>query len=1318
MDGAEKMMLVDMAFLKSLKRDPERRTDADIQTIYYTLRSLQCLSRLSPEAIYQIAQTGYYWKKQANDILYCRGEIAHCWFVLISGSVFIDGSMFLPITSFGRRASPALTRRPNECLILEPSEMIAIDYIDYYETGVQQTQHRASVSSNSSSAYSGSDTIGSSDHSSKNQNAQIMSSSDNIDLSGLIESTVDSDTDDDVEDDEDDEEEDDLISPYMVRDCVRECLEKDPSERTEHDISVLMEFTQHLQAFNDLTMTVRRALCASMVFAVVEKSNTIVLSDGEELDSWSVLVHGSVEVVLPSGETQVLSAGDSFGLPPTLDKQYFRGLMRTRVDDCQFVCVTQEDYFRILKQGLDNQTTVYDPATNRPVLITEAKLIDSHAAASHTAIFKQQNVLLQPTGQLVIRGTIDQLLNQLVSQETPSVDPTFVEDFLLTQRIFMKPVDLISKLIEWFHDTSIRDRVTRVVLLWVNNHFVDFEFDKELMAMLQRFHSLLEQTKELMSGQLRLLQIACSAKSRTRTITLTRASREDPLPFNIMGGADNGYGVFVSSTEERADTLGMRVGDELIQINSITIRGNTLSKTFELLRGSTHLVLIVKSNFLGHYECINSTTPLLPVQIGENYTESEKNQHHRFLLQHNQNTKTKHRIKKAIWRMIKGETNPDNPDETTTIHTQEYAKIDFPENVLKIYRPDQSFKYLLVNKETTAREVVLLALREFNEPAPVERSYALFQVSCVQPTEKQFMLKQTRLPDHLDCLAERIPLGARYYVKRSDSTDPLIQNEMLPELYKESEVTLLQLNPVELALQLTLEDYAAFRQIEMTEFIDELFTLNSQFGTPNLKLFAELVNRETFWVVSEILNERTSAQRRGQVIKRFIKVATQCRDCRNFNSMFAIISGLGHTAVSRLKSTWDKMSNKHRRLFQEMQDLMDPSRNMGRYRSLIAQSQGQTPMIPFYPVVKKDLTFIDLGNSTHIDGLINFEKMRMVSKEIRSLTQMSAAPFDTSTQPTMAAMNQLTVSSNSSFNNNPLTTTTGKGGRRKDNSKTESRKSKSGSKGGSAGGGGSTGGSGQVVVKKSSGAPNPKKMYEEMNMIRKVKAYLHRLKIISDESVLYDMSIAIEPAPNQSSNSGSTNQLNKPSNQHQHSFRRQPSPTLSTSSSASSESTNRINNNNRKFGTGSPGSYQKLLSLSEPGKTKIKGSSVEKLTGIVSPASLRKLSVPVSLTTPTIHSSPSTGSFGSTSTHHHSTSSADIRGISGSLSDSSSSLSSNNNSSSHHHLHASSHVPQHHHHHHLHLHNSNTRLILNTESSSVLPASNNKKNEQHNVSAV
>lgn len=76
-----------------------------------------------------------------------------------------------------------------------------------------------------------------------------------------------------------------------------------------------------------------------------------------------------------------------------------------------------------------------------------------------------------------------------------------------------------------------------------------------------RFQSMLESCKD-MSGQLRLLQIACSAKSRPRNLTLTRASRDDPLPFNIMGGADNGYGIYVnhvSRTPEKCLTHGIKL---------------------------------------------------------------------------------------------------------------------------------------------------------------------------------------------------------------------------------------------------------------------------------------------------------------------------------------------------------------------------------------------------------------------------------------------------------------------------------------------------------------------------------------------------------------------------------------------------------------------------------------------------------------------------------------------------------------------------------------------------------------------------------------
>lgn len=78
------------------------------------------------------------------------------------------------------------------------------------------------------------------------------------------------------------------------------------------------------------------------------------------------------------------------------------------------------------------------------------------------------------------------------------------------------------------------------------------------------------------------------------------------------------------------------------------------------------------------------------------------------------------------------------------------------------------------------------------------------------------------------------------------------------------------------------------------------------------------------------------------------------------------------------------------------------------------------PQIPFYPVVRKDLTFIHLGNDSRVEDLVNFEKLRMIAKEVRALSNMCSSPYDLLTmlelggQPAsnaMVALNQLTTAS-------------------------------------------------------------------------------------------------------------------------------------------------------------------------------------------------------------------------------------------------------------------------------------------------------------------
>ncbi|XP_065908715.1 rap guanine nucleotide exchange factor 6-like [Dysidea avara] len=61
---------------------------------------------------------------------------------------------------------------------------------------------------------------------------------------------------------------------------------------------------------------------------------------------------------------------------------------------------------------------------------------------------------------------------------------------------------------------------------------------------------------------------------------------------------------------------------------------------------------------------------------------------------------------------------------------------------------------------------------------------------------------------------------------------------------------------------------------------------------------------------------------------------------------------------------------------------MDPTRNFVKYRNLLKVSD--RPLIPYFPVAKKGLTFIYLGNDSMVENMVNFEKLRMIAREVRN----------------------------------------------------------------------------------------------------------------------------------------------------------------------------------------------------------------------------------------------------------------------------------------------------------------------------------------------
>ncbi|XP_042182965.1 rap guanine nucleotide exchange factor 6-like isoform X1 [Oncorhynchus tshawytscha] len=1152
---------METSFKQALKKPPSQRTTEDLHTVYCHLYHMDVLSHLREHQLRSMCTSARYERHEANHILFYQDSLATCWYILLSGSVFVKEHMYLARCCFGKQLGG---RRGCECITLEPTEMIVVDNASEVEERALQreasqrrsrrrfrkvnprgerelitdgqeptdyaynqlpgdlnkmhlTDHPHSQGMHVPPSQSGCSIASDSGSSSLSDIYQATESEmGDVDLSGLPEAAVDSE-----EEEEEDEDLERTSDTLLGRDLVRECLEKDPVDRNDDDIEQLLEFMHQLPAFANMTMSVRRDLCTVMVFEVVEQAGTTILKDKQELDLWYVILNGAVEISHPDSRMETLCMGNSFGISPSLDKQYMSGVVRTKGDDCQFVCIAQEDYWRILNHVEKNTHKVEEEG--------EIVMVKEHRELDRSGTRK---------GHIVIKGTPERLILHLV-EEPSVVDPTYIEDFLLTYRTFLSsPMEVGKKLLEWFKVDSLRDTVTRIVLLWVNNHFNDFEGDPAMTRFLEDFEKLLETTK--MKGHLRLLNIACAAKAKWRQITLQKPSRESPLYFSLHGGSERGFGIFVESVEggSKAAEAGLKRGDQIMEINGQNFENISYIKAMDFLRNNTHLSLTVKTNIFVFKELLSRIVhekkngvphiPKIQEKKGNRFSIPDLPGDMEFPTDHKATKKMKantvsggrNKIRKMLEKTrfsilppkpfsdggvgqsqddsivgtkqcrhsvaimpIPGSLSSSSPDllqpATNVLDFSNPAAVGFyyiPDQVIRVFKADQQSCYIIISKDTTAKDVVSHVVNEFGLSAAPE-NYSLCEVS-VSP---EGVIKQRRLPDQLSKLADRIQLNGRYYLKNNMDTETLCSDDDAQELLKESHITLLQLSTVEVAAQLSMRDFELFRNIESTEYVDDLFKLLDSSGgvqQTRLKQFEEVINQETFWVATEILRE-PNAMKRMKTIKHFIKIALNCRECKNFNSMFAIISGLNLAPIARLRSSWEKLPSKYDKLFRDLQDIFDPSRNMAKYRNVLSSQSMQPPIIPLFPVVKKDLTFLHEGNDSKVDGLVNFEKLRMIAKEIRHVVRMTSANMDPALmfRQRKKRWKSLGSLSQGSTNSNMLDV---------------------------------QGGAHKKRVRRSS-LLNAKKLYEDAQMARKVKQYLSNLAVETDEEKHQIMSLQCEP---------------------------------------------------------------------------------------------------------------------------------------------------------------------------------------------------------------
>ncbi|XP_067831190.1 RAS guanyl-releasing protein 1-like isoform X2 [Heptranchias perlo] len=216
-----------------------------------------------------------------------------------------------------------------------------------------------------------------------------------------------------------------------------------------------------------------------------------------------------------------------------------------------------------------------------------------------------------------------------------------------------------------------------------------------------------------------------------------------------------------------------------------------------------------------------------------------------------------------------------------------------------------------------------------------------------------------------------------------------------PSNNKKRKVSLLfdHLEPAELAEHLSYLEFKSFCRLSYLDYRSYMVS-GCVRENPALERSVSLVNGISQWVQLMILNRPTPAQR-AEVFTKFIHVAQKLRQLQNFNTLMAIIGGLCHSAISRLKETSSYFSQEVSKTLNEMTELLSSCSNYSNYRRVFSECTGFK--IPILGVHLKDLVSLNEALPDYIeDKKINLNKLQQLYSRISELNQIQGGtpPFE------------------------------------------------------------------------------------------------------------------------------------------------------------------------------------------------------------------------------------------------------------------------------------------------------------------------------------
>uniref|UniRef100_A0A9L0K9S0 RAS guanyl-releasing protein 1 n=1 Tax=Equus asinus TaxID=9793 RepID=A0A9L0K9S0_EQUAS len=208
---------------------------------------------------------------------------------------------------------------------------------------------------------------------------------------------------------------------------------------------------------------------------------------------------------------------------------------------------------------------------------------------------------------------------------------------------------------------------------------------------------------------------------------------------------------------------------------------------------------------------------------------------------------------------------------------------------------------------------------------------------------------------------------------------------------KKRKVSLLfdHLEPEELSEHLTYLEFKSFRRISFSDY--QNYLVNSCVKeNPTMERSIALCNGISQWVQLMVLS-RPTPQLRAEVFIKFIQVAQKLHQLQNFNTLMAVIGGLSHSSISRLKETSSHIPHEINKVLGEMTELLSSYRNYDNYRR--AYGECTHFKIPILGVHLKDLISLYEALPDYLeDGKVNVPKLLTLYNHINELIQLQEVP--------------------------------------------------------------------------------------------------------------------------------------------------------------------------------------------------------------------------------------------------------------------------------------------------------------------------------------